>query len=1253
MGNIVQFLCIFLFLFTLYNGVNGQTLPEFQPNGDIILANSYQTYYSYILKTTNNVSLTHCNVKIESNNFELSTVTLLQPKGACLVTFDINNWMGNFSEPIELTYLYDLTNSMIISLNVPFKFNEYKGNIELLASASLSYIYYGFGYRDSFTSQYLFKLQGKYIVPTLSQGNSELGNSIAFYNPKGLVSGIGEFSVGMMYMATNQSLVSVRNFSTPFSNPNPIYQGSPSGEYTYVETDLLLYNINYGVISNKIDQTHFVKIERAGFKAIRYMVFPYGYSSGHLYTLFQMAISLPISPAFNGQSTWTMSSNPVNTDTYFGSAYNVNPVINSAEWLYTIGQYYVYRVTASEPQQGIHKITDGVDMIANYDSWVSGTELNPTFEFMTTKPLTSVTVISNNALSSTANVVSTVKQIKMETITAVTYLHNDIELNITEPFRTTVFINSTDPNGSLALIIPRADKLATNPFYGVYDLVNQVYVFEIVLQPRSSVGEIYYEITGIEDMMLNSILIQAFDLGPALRVTSFFVDQIGPTITAISGNGPITITENTGYTELILSVTISDPYNGLLNGSIWFSSEYDPIGFNFTFTSEGKNKYLDTYTFKANMMNSMCKTQAYILKDVKLMDTSLITTSTYNPYMNPLTNEFSNSGLSVTCTQTNDLIQPSLLSFSILNASSIDVSLENRNVVIEFKISDDVAGIDPDKSGPIVYAEEYGFKSLLSARSVIIDKVALIYRATIELPYGYGLSRGVYFSIYGIVDNSLNLNGYSTDKLRKAGFDYKITTTTTYTPLIKSTNTIFKKDKGGTVTLFGTNFGIDSSNTILEYTSTTETDDWTTVPSLTILSHSVITFSKGDTTVPFKIRITKRMAQSNVIVVTPYIAPNPIYIPPAESSESSSATSSSSSTVPSSSSSENITVPPTETPNNNCPGTTPCNERGYCQNGFCICKSPFVGLDCSSEIIIVPEPPIDPEKPDIDNNVDGDDINYNTLITIDSIRELDMNGKSINHYKFKQWIYTNITSSSDKPTYLYTTTIEQSNLVFKMNVTILWFEKYENITFANQQLNMQPSSIKYRIDLDPYQFTSQLNSLQVIMKASFGSSKGQCSITEKGNLYGDDEFISLQVDDHSLYGRFIKRGIVDGAIKGLTNSFLNSVYDDNSQKLSDTSSTSQTYIAMNIPFYTKQVALDPDFSILINNKPASEKEGSLCEKKKSSLTTAQIAGIAVGAFGFACVIGISAIYYVVQKKKQKKMQKDLEAKLSKIDSTKL
>ncbi|KAF2068435.1 hypothetical protein CYY_010240, partial [Polysphondylium violaceum] len=144
---------------------------------------------------------------------------------------------------------------------------------------------------------------------------------------------------------------------------------------------------------------------------------------------------------------------------------------------------------------------------------------------------------------------------------------------------------------------------------------------------------------------------------------------------------------------------------------------------------------------------------------------------------------------------------------------------------------------------------------------------------------------------------------------------------------------------------------------------------------------------------------------------------------------------------------------------------------------------------------------------------------------------------------------------------------------------------------------------------------------------------------ESGNTtVTNSEYVKLQVDDHSLYGRFIKRGIIDGRISTITNQLLPN-YNNNNNQFNNI----QSYIGIGIRSYQRFVQLDPDFSVLVDQKPATEAESSVCSSKsKSKLTKAQIAGIIIGSVAFVAIVAVSALYHIIKRKKETKFNQKVQ-----------
>ncbi|KAM9973290.1 hypothetical protein ACTFIR_012666 [Dictyostelium discoideum] len=150
----------------------------------------------------------------------------------------------------------------------------------------------------------------------------------------------------------------------------------------------------------------------------------------------------------------------------------------------------------------------------------------------------------------------------------------------------------------------------------------------------------------------------------------------------------------------------------------------------------------------------------------------------------------------------------------------------------------------------------------------------------------------------------------------------------------------------------------------------------------------------------------------------------------------------------------------------------------------------------------------------------------------------------------------------------------------EINAYIEYFEKEKNITFGDQEFKMMKSSIKYTIGIGSYDFSSKINNLQLVMSASFISLSEDdvCSNKKFGNSTDDySNYLKIQVNDHSLYGRFIKYAIIDNR----TSSIINEQLDSSMNPIS-TSNKQQTFIGITLPNYENSVVIDPNFQLLLD-----------------------------------------------------------------------
>ncbi|KAN0040614.1 hypothetical protein ACTA71_008952 [Dictyostelium dimigraforme] len=330
-------------------------------------------------------------------------------------------------------------------------------------------------------------------------------------------------------------------------------------------------------------------------------------------------------------------------------------------------------------------------------------------------------------------------------------------------------------------------------------------------------------------------------------------------------------------------------------------------------------------------------------------------------------------------------------------------------------------------------------------------------------------------------------------------------------------------------------------------------------------------------------------------------------------------------------------------------------NQGLCLPSGCSCISPWIGNDCKSKIVFVDQPSTNYSNPstiipllETSNNTNNQIENkqFHSLISIVKLRELDFNANEINSFTFEDWEYNKINNETSQ----YKTNFLNFGITTNITVTLQWFNKESTIEFGNQTIKMNPSTIKYTVEISEYKFSSNLNQLQLIMMASISVNKTDeiCSDKDFGETSDGDSsnYLKIQVDNHSLYGRFIKRALIDSIPRSIDNVQL-----DSSMKTIDSASSSQSYIGISVPYFKRNIIIDPDFSLLVgsssSSSSSSKSDNSICSFNKSNyFSKTKIVAIVICGFVGIASISTIIIYGYYKKKHNRNVLNELRLKLS-------
>ncbi|KAN0008832.1 hypothetical protein ACTFIU_009498 [Dictyostelium citrinum] len=708
-----------------------------------------------------------------------------------------------------------------------------------------------------------------------------------------------------------------------------------------------------------------------------------------------------------------------------------------------------------------------------------------------------------------------------------------------------------------------------------------------------------------------------------LRINKTNFDCYGPIVTNMIKISSATI--------LGWLITIEDEINGFRDGFVTIRGSVDSSLYNITLkpsnmisgdkwkgeyliniTQSGKcteQEFIITYALFTDTFGNVNKYYQWVTEKEFNMGSNYIIDGTDNPFLNFLNDQ---SILKISTINSicffSDSTPPELLYFSA-SKISLDVGSLDRSITFNFHAYDQ-DGLKDDQY-PIVYITDINSRVEECISTIVTSNLTNIeYSCTMEVPIGFSHPYGFLISVYGFINRGGIYKGYSSTHLKSSGFSWNVQTFSfsTSIPIITGSSGI--DNDGGDLWLYGRGFKTAISASVFFNDSTVQS-----ISIHPLYDSAVLIKGLSPTNNEFIIRLNGDTLSNNFTI-----------IPTIYNFEISTPTPTPTSTP---------TQTPTPTPTNKpqiCLGNPVCggSNQGYCkENVGCVCYSPFVGLDCTSKIIIIPQPKPNEDKPTtVINNNNSSNNNYQITsnISIIAIREVNsINGEQVKIHYIDKWYY----SSSSPTVSNYLATIINNNVTTTINATLEWFENKRNITFANQELIMNPSTIKYTVELSSYGFSSNLNNLQVIIEAQIQSNENDiCSGKEFGDTTIDNSnYIKLQVSSNSIYGRFLKRGIIDDKTITINNELLDSKLNSISNE-----NNVQSYIGIVIGHYETSVVIDPDFSLLLDNQAVnSDSPNSICSSSSSSLTKGQLAGIIVGSVIFFVALVVIIIKLLLSK----------------------
>ncbi|KYQ88650.1 hypothetical protein DLAC_10825 [Tieghemostelium lacteum] len=766
------------------------------------------------------------------------------------------------------------------------------------------------------------------------------------------------------------------------------------------------------------------------------------------------------------------------------------------------------------------------------------------------------------------------------------------------------FVDNSPIINSAIFFEPLYDNviLPQNIARGSWDSNIRRFVIPFYIPQKIFDGSLIYNIT-IPETTLSSVELQVIvGTNATLNIISTDADRMPPIISFYNVSSTVTTVRSITW-----SFDIEDIGSGLKDGILHIRSTFDYKPYIFSISSVGKNSRLDSYTFTINLESPYCYGNFYV-SYLRLVDnggaiSEFNITANRETYFNPFYRVI--PGIVPYSCQT--VVSPPLIGDlqivqTIISNSLLDVGSNSRTLNINFTIGDATYGVSK-RHIPVLYLTSMlGEYISLPTSLVLHNGTKAYYIAKGEVPVGFGIQAPQPGVSDGVGILSLSISGYANTNYYVSGGYLNSSIIVHYsstTPNVLSSSKL-KYNLASSLTVYGKKF---APNSVISVTSALNTA--TNYTGISISSSMIyIDQLPGYISEDISITVFSNNIMSNVFLI------------PVEKS------------------SDTPVIPSQQ-----CTGTPLCGgtNNGVCSPTGCQCINGWQGNDCLSRTVNTTEPGINPNQPSIDNDFEvtlpnGETVTLKSLINLLSLDEYDHNNLLVSAHPLTIWKFSNLTTTTNSEKYheyMYSTEITQSNVVTTVRCFIQWFKVQQTVNFAGQSIYMNPSTLKYRIELSNYYFGSGLNHLELVFSASVAppNSDGQyCSYQETGTPVNEDsDYFKLQINSVSLYGRFVKRGIVDNRPQVLSNVIK--------------TSESSTNITILIPHYQSNVLLDPDFSLLIDSTDAESKEGSVCSSKSTGLTRAQLAGIIVASVVGGLILIIIIVTIILKTSHNQKVLK--------------
>ncbi|EGG13998.1 hypothetical protein DFA_11759 [Cavenderia fasciculata] len=259
--------------------------------------------------------------------------------------------------------------------------------------------------------------------------------------------------------------------------------------------------------------------------------------------------------------------------------------------------------------------------------------------------------------------------------------------------------------------------------------------------------------------------------------------------------------------------------------------------------------------------------------------------------------------------------------------------------------------------------------------------------------------------------------------------------------------------------------------------------------------------------------------------------------------------------------------------------------------------------------------------------VDGMEFGFQII----AIQEIGLNDEVVKELLTNSWS-SNVSTVNSLTNAIYQLKIDNSSVLASTTVTayISFSTLARTVLFGNQELIVNPNSIKLSVSISNWQYSSNIGTIRLLLKTDINNQQlvqQDCKQTEIESFsfddLGDIQYLRVIKDNIQFNGRFLDFAIADGRSTYSQTLLINQTKLD--------SDLSTVIIGITLP-QCQACEIDPDFTPLLVGDSVG------CDSQ-TPIKWKMIVGIVVGVVGGAC-----ASIFIFQGIKKYKRYRILKAK---------